>query len=56
MLTNAERVMVMALGSSKAAVMQEALGQKDSELPVSLVLRRASRPVVLLDEEAGARV
>ena len=55
-LTGAERVIVMALGSSKTAVMQEALGKSDSQLPVSLVLRRASRPVVLLDEEAGARV
>jgi 6-phosphogluconolactonase/glucosamine-6-phosphate isomerase/deaminase len=49
-------VIVMALGSSKAAVMREALEQENSQLPVSLVLRRASRPVVLLDEEAGARV
>jgi 6-phosphogluconolactonase len=56
MLTSAERVIVMALGQSKASVMKEALEQKDSELPVSLVLRRASRPLVLLDEEAGAGV
>jgi 6-phosphogluconolactonase len=55
-LANAERVIVMALGSSKAAVMREALEQENSQLPVSLVLRRASRPVVLLDEEAGTRV
>lgn len=56
MLTGAERVIVMALGESKAAVMREALQQKDSQLPVSLVLRRTSRPLVLLDEEAGSRV
>ena len=56
MLTGAELVIVMALGESKAAVMQEALERKDSSLPVSLVLRRASRPLVLLDEDAGARV
>jgi 6-phosphogluconolactonase len=56
MLTSAERVIVMALGESKAAVMQEALENKDSSLPVSLVLRRASRPLVLLDEDAGSRV
>ena len=56
MLTSAERVIVMALGESKAAVMREALRQKDAQLPVSLVLRRAQRPLVLLDEEAGARV
>ena len=54
MLTNAERVIVMALGESKAAMMQDALQQKDSQLPVSLVLRRAQRPLVLLDEKAGA--
>ncbi len=56
MLTSAERVIVMALGESKAAIMREALRQKDAQLPVSLVLRRAQRPLVLLDEEAGARV
>ena len=56
MLTSAERVIVMALGESKAAVIQEALERKDSSLPVSLVLRRAARPLVLLDEDAGARV
>lgn len=56
MLTSAERVIVMALGESKAAVMGVALRQKDAQLPVSLVLRRAQRPLVLLDEEAGARV
>jgi len=56
MLTSAERVIVMALGESKAAVMREALRQKDAQLPVSLVLRRAQRPLVLLDEAAGARV
>ena len=57
MLTGAERVIVMALGKSKAAVMQEALEQQEfSASRVSLVLRRAQRPLVLLDEEAGARV
>ena len=52
-LAGAERVIVMALGQSKAAVMHEALTREDSSLPVSLVLQRASRPLVLLDEEAG---
>lgn len=56
LLTSAERVIVMALGDAKAAVMQEALEQKDSPLPVSHVLRRASRPLVLLDEAAGSFV
>ena len=45
MLTSAERVIVMALGESKAAVMKEALQRADSPLPVSLVLRRASSRV-----------
>lgn len=52
----AERVVVMALGEEKAAVMREALKQDDSSLPVSLVLRKASRSLVLLDEAAGARL
>jgi 6-phosphogluconolactonase len=52
-LADAGRVIVMALGESKAAVMHEALTREDSSLPVSLVLQRASRPLVLLDEEAG---
>jgi 6-phosphogluconolactonase len=56
MLTSAERVIVMALGESKAGVMQEAIERKDSSLPVSLLLRRASRALVLLDEEAGSRM
>jgi 6-phosphogluconolactonase len=55
-LTSAQRLIVMALGKSKAAVMLEALRHDDSQLPVSLTLRRASRALVLLDEEAGARL
>jgi 6-phosphogluconolactonase len=55
-LTSAERVIVMALGESKAAVMHEALTQDHSRLPVSLVLQRAARSLVLLDDEAGARL
>ena len=56
MLTRAERVIVMALGEQKAAVMQEALEQEDSALPVSLVIRRTPRALVLLDKKAGARL
>jgi 6-phosphogluconolactonase len=52
-LAGAERVIVMALGTSKAAVMQEALTRDDSSLPVALVLQRASSVLVLLDEQAG---
>ncbi len=56
LLTRAARVIVMALGESKAAVMREALTRDDSVLPVSLVLQRAARSLVLLDEEAGAHL
>jgi 6-phosphogluconolactonase len=56
LLTSAERVIVMALGDSKAAVMKEAIEQSDSPLPVSLVLRRTSRALVLLDEAAGSQL
>jgi 6-phosphogluconolactonase len=53
LLTSAERVIVMALGASKAAVMHEALTREDSMLPISIVLRRARQSLVLLGEEAG---
>ena len=53
LLTRAARVIVMALGESKAAVMHEALTRDDSLLPVSLVLQRAARSLVLLDNEAA---
>jgi 6-phosphogluconolactonase len=55
-LASAERVIVVALGESKAAVMTEALTSEDSSLPVSLVLRHSARALVLLDEPAGARL
>jgi 6-phosphogluconolactonase len=52
-LASAARVVVMAFGESKAAVIREALGRDDSELPVALTLRRAKRPLILVDEEAA---
>jgi 6-phosphogluconolactonase len=55
-LTGAARVVVMALGASKAAVMHEALTRDDSRLPVSIVIQRAARTLVLLDEQAGAQL
>ena len=55
LLTSAPRVIVMALGKSKVAVMHEALTREDSILPISLVLRRAEQSLVLMDEE-GATV
>jgi 6-phosphogluconolactonase len=54
LLTSARRVIVMALGTSKAAVMHEALTREDSMLPISLALRRAQQSLVLLDEDAGS--
>ena len=53
LLTSARRVIVMALGKSKASVMHEALTREDSMLPIALVLRRAGESLVLLDEEAA---
>jgi len=54
MFIRAERVVVMALGESKAAVVQEAMEADDSTLPLSLVLRRTRRPLVLLDYGAAS--
>jgi len=56
LLTRAARVIVMALGESKAAVMHDALTRDDSLLPVSLVLQGTARSLVLLDDEAAARL
>lgn len=56
LLVDAERVVLMALGRSKASVMREALRKDDSSLPVSRVLQRARRSLVLLDRDAGAGV
>jgi 6-phosphogluconolactonase len=56
MLTGAARVIVMAMGESKAAVMHQALRREDSTLPIAIVLREATSSLVLLDEDAGARL
>ena len=56
MLTGADRVIVMALGKSKAAAMKEALTRNDSPLPVSLVLRGTQRAMVLLDHDAASHL
>jgi 6-phosphogluconolactonase len=55
-LGGAGRVIVMAIGESKADVMREAILRADSSLPVSLVLQRSRQALVLLDEGAGARL
>jgi len=53
-LTQASRVIVVAYGASKAEAIQKALERKDSALPVALVLRRAVRPLVILDDAAAS--
>jgi 6-phosphogluconolactonase len=53
-LAGAERVVVMAMGESKAGAMQESIERPDSSLPVALMLQRAERSLVLLDEAAAS--
>jgi len=56
LLAGAERVVVMAFGEPKAAAIHEAIEQRDSPLPMALVLRRAGRSLVLVDEGAASRM
>jgi len=52
----AARLLVIgAFGSSKAAVVREALERPYSDLPLALSLRRAPRSLVLLDPAAAGR-
>jgi 6-phosphogluconolactonase len=53
-LTGAGRIVVMAFGKSKSAAIGEALVNDQSVLPLALVVRRAARVLVLLDEAAAA--
>jgi len=53
-LAHAERLIVMAFGASKAAMVAETISQEDSRLPVSMVLRRSRRPLVLADSDAAS--
>lgn len=53
-LAGAREVIVAAFGAPKAAAMAEALRDPHSELPVALLLRRAVRATVMLDEEAAS--
>jgi 6-phosphogluconolactonase len=53
-LASAELVVVAAFGDAKARVVREALHEGEgSSLPVSILLRRASRALVLLDPPAA---
>jgi len=53
-LAGAREVIVAAFGTPKAAAMAEALQDPESELPLALLLRRAPRATVMLDEEAAS--
>jgi len=55
LLLDARRVVVAALDASKAPVIGEVLADDASTLPVSVVLRRARRPLLLLDASADPR-
>jgi 6-phosphogluconolactonase len=55
-LSGAGRVVLAAFGRTKAEVIREALTNPASALPVSLVLRRAERPLILLDRDAASLV
>jgi len=44
----------MAYGESKAGAMQQAIDRRDSALRVTLVVARAGRPRVLVDEAAAS--
>jgi 6-phosphogluconolactonase len=55
-ITNAERVAIVATGAGKAGAIAEALSGRESSLPVASVVRRSGRTLLLLDEEAAAGV
>jgi 6-phosphogluconolactonase len=55
MLVGAGRVVVMALDASKAPVVGSVLEGDGSTLPVSMVVRRTARPLLLLDASAAPR-
>jgi 6-phosphogluconolactonase len=52
-LATAREIIVAAFGTGKAAAMAEALQDPSSELPLALLLHRAPRVTVMLDEEAA---
>lgn len=52
-LAEAERVVVVAFGDSKAEALREAIERDDSPLPLARLLRRARRPLVLADRAAA---
>jgi len=52
-LARAERVVVAALGQSKAKAIREALKEKDCATPLAHLLRVAQSSIVILDNEAA---
>jgi 6-phosphogluconolactonase len=52
-LAEAERVVVVAFGDSKAEALREAVERDDSPLPLARLLRRTRRPLVLADRAAA---
>ncbi len=55
-LSNAGRVIVAALGRSKAVVVTDALRTTDSKTPLAELLRRSQSSLVLLDPEAAGNL
>jgi 6-phosphogluconolactonase len=55
-LCSAGRVIVAALGESKAAALRDALERADSNLPVAIVARRSARPLFLVDAAAASLI
>jgi 6-phosphogluconolactonase len=55
-LAAGERVVVVALGTTKAAAIREVLARPESELPVARVVRRAARALILLDPDAASLI
>jgi 6-phosphogluconolactonase/glucosamine-6-phosphate isomerase/deaminase len=52
-LARAGRVVIAALGASKAPVMRDALHGTGADTPVAALLRAAPSSLVLLDREAA---
>jgi 6-phosphogluconolactonase len=52
-LANSERLVVMAFGESKAEALRRALVGQDAMSPLAVLLRRATRPLVLADPTAA---
>jgi 6-phosphogluconolactonase len=55
-LAGAERVVILALGQSKAQPVHDALRDGKSALPLALVIRQSRHPWVLLDPDAAAEL